>query len=175
MNRRSRLCAPALLVIAAASFAHDGGFGHSRRTLFIASTATGFTLEYRVVLNRDEALAEMALMDADGDGQIDRDERTRYFETRGKKLAGFLLAKTGDGEAIPLTYTGCALDHALAQTYTFTMRTAAREATLEDRVFPHKPGMVQVRHGDAVKVEVKSPTNLAHAERVVLSIRRTTP
>lgn len=164
-----------LLFFLSSAYAHDGGFGHSRRTIHVAATQSGFTLEYRVVLNRDEALAEMALMDIDHNGVIKKDEKDRYFESRGRKLAELLQVKVGKGMALPMKYIGYSLDQTLAQTYTFTVQTEAEEILLEDLAFPHKPGLVQVRHGEGLKVEQTRPINLAHAERVSLSIKRMKP
>jgi hypothetical protein len=175
MMRRLRLSAAVLLLLCATARAHDGGFGHSRRTIFVAATAAEVTVEYRVVMNRDEALAEMALMDTDRDGQVSAKEKETYFTARGKALGALLQVKTADGEAVPLRFAGYSLDQALVQTYRFTLATKERELIFEDRVFPHKPGTVQVRHGSGLKVEQARPANLAHAERVSLRIRRDNP
>jgi hypothetical protein len=114
-------------------------------------------------------------MDTNRDGEVSAEEKEKYFTTRGRALGELLQVKTTDGEAVLLRFAGYSLDHALTQTYRFTLATKAREVILEDRVFPHKPGMVQVRHGTGLKVEQARPANLAHAERVSLRIRRDNP
>jgi hypothetical protein len=175
MMRRLRLGAMLLVALASITRAHDGGFGHSRRTIHVRGLQPGLSIEYRIVLNRDEALAEMALMDVNKDGQVRATEREKYFVARGKEIASRLLARTTDGKPILVKYTGYSLDQALAQTYQFSLATEEFEVLLEDRVFPHKPGLVQVRSGGGVKIEQEKPVNLAHAERVTLRIKQEKP
>src|SRR6187549_3808876 len=88
-----------LLAVATAS-AHDGGFGHSRRTLYVAASPEGWAIEYRIALNRDEALVEMTHMDRDGDGQVSAEERDRYLAGRAKEVAERLRASDADGAAV---------------------------------------------------------------------------
>jgi hypothetical protein len=161
--------------MAALAAAHDGGFGHSRRTIHVTAAANELRLEYRVLQNRDEALVELVRMDADGDGKVSDEEKERYFTARGKQLAGGLVVRTSTGETVPVKFVRCELSHSLGQTYHFLLPTAAHEVLLDDRVFPHKPGLVQVRHGPGLKVEQARPANLSHAERVQLRITRVTP
>jgi len=161
---------PALL--AGAGHAHDGGFGHSRRTLFFALRDGKLVLEYRLLLNRDEALVETTLIDQDRDGRVSPEEKDRYFQDRGRRLATGLHCRTPAGEPLPLTFVRYDLGQALAQTYTFTL-PAGPELLLDDRNFPHKPGVVQVRNGDGLGVELARPVDLTHAECVQLRIRRT--
>jgi len=152
--------------------AHDGGFGHSRRTLFLALRDGNLVLEYRLLLNRDEALLEMTRIDRNRDGRVSAEERDRYFQDRGRQLALGLRCQTPAGEAVPLTFVRYELGQALTQTYTFTL-PAGPEVLLDDRNFPHKPGVIQIRNGDGVGVELARPVDLTHAERVQLRVRRT--
>jgi hypothetical protein len=161
-----------VLLLPAPLCAHDGGFGHSRRTIHVVTAEKELRLEYRVLQNRDEALVELVRMDADRDGKVSAEERDRYFNARGRQIAGSLVGRTGQGEAVPIKFIRFELSSTLGQTYHFTLDTTAREVLLDDRVFPHKPGLVQVRHGAGLKVEQARPVNLAHAERVSLRIRR---
>jgi hypothetical protein len=162
----------ALLALATAAAAHDGGFGHSRRTLYVAAAADGWVVEYRIALNRDEALVEMTRMDADGDGRVSADERDRYLAARGRQVAGRLQVRDGDGAAVALTYVRCELGPTLTQSYHFAAATAAREVVLDDRNFPHKPGLVQVRTGPGVTAELARPADLTHAERVSVRLKK---
>ncbi len=169
---RALLVIPLLLTVASA---HDGGFGHSRRTLFVDATPDGFVLEYRIVQNRDEALVEMTLMDLDRDGKVSAVEKKKYFSARGRQIARLLDVRTKKGDPVALQFTGFELHQALVQSYRFKLETSASEIVLEDRVFPHKPGLVQLRHSKGVMLEQARPANLAHAERVSLRITRVTP
>jgi hypothetical protein len=164
-----------LASLAAPALAHDGGFGHSRRTLYVAAGSDGLILEYRLVLNRDEALLELTRMDRDGDGTVSAAERDRYFRERGQALAKNLEARTAEGRMVPLRFVRCELNHSLTQTYHFALATSANEIVLDDRNFPHKPGLVQVRHGPGLTVELARKVDLTHAERVPLRIRRSAP
>jgi hypothetical protein len=153
-------------------FAHDGGFGHSRRTIFLAASPDRVVLEYRIMQNRDDALLEMTLMDRDRDGQVSQDEKDRYFQDRARQLAENLHCRTPDGEAITLQFIRYELQHSLVQVFHFTLATSAKEVLLDDRNFPHKPGLVQVLPGNGVTVELAKPVDLSHAERVHLRIKR---
>lgn len=162
----------ALHVLALGALAHDGGFGHSRRTLFFTSTPDQLTLEYRLMLNRDEALLELNQIDRDRDGIITAEEKERYFGERGQRLAKDLDVRTPDGQAIPIRFVRCDLNHSLTQTYHFALASSAKEVLLDDRNFPHKPGLVQVRHGPGLVIELARRIDLTHAERVPLRIQR---
>jgi hypothetical protein len=162
----------ALLAGATSAAAHDGGFGHSRRTLYVAAAPDGWAVEYRIALNRDEALVEMTRMDADGDGQVSAEERDRYLVARGRQVAERLQARDADGAAVALTLIRCELGPTLTQSYHFAAATAAREVVLDDRNFPHKPGLVQVRTGAGVAAELAKPTDLTHAERVSVRLKK---
>jgi hypothetical protein len=174
----SRSLVRALFVLVccfAVASAHDGGFGHSRRTIFADSAADGYVLEYRIVQNRDEAMTEMTVIDTDRDGKISAEEKEKYFSGRGQQIAKLLDIRTMKGEAVAVKFVGFELHQALVQSYRFRIESPGNELLLDDRVFPHKPGLVQVRHGSGVKLEQARPTNFAHAERVSIRITRVTP
>jgi hypothetical protein len=164
-----------LLVLAVAGPAHDGGFGHSRRTIYVAPGPGGLTLEYRILHNRDDALLEMTRMDADGDGKVSAEEKERYFGERGRQLAEKFLCRTAGGEALQLRFVRYELGQALTQVYHFALATSEKEVLLDDRNFPHKPGLVQVRHAPGLAVELARPVDLTHAERVNLRVKRVMP
>jgi hypothetical protein len=172
MLGRLCLCLLLLLLPAGLVHGHDGGFGHSRRTLFFALRDGKLVLEYRLLLTQDEAMLEMTQIDQDHDGRVTPEERDRYFQQRGGHLARGLRCQGPAGEPLPLTFVSYQLGQALAQTYTFTL-SPGTEVLLDDRNFPHKPGVVQVRHGEGLGVELARPVDLTHAERVQLRIRRT--
>src|SRR5947208_2566256 len=67
----------ALLLLSSLALGHDGGFGHSRRTIFVTAGKGGLVLEYRIQHNRDDALVEVTLMDTDHDGNVSADEKDR--------------------------------------------------------------------------------------------------
>src|SRR3954451_22776021 len=113
---RARLVLALLFGVASA---HDGGFGHSRRTIFAEATADGFVLEYRVVQNRDEALTELTLIDSDRDGKISAQEQEKYFTARGQQIAKLLDVRTTKGEAVVLKFIGYELHQALVQSYRY--------------------------------------------------------
>ena len=152
--------------------AHDGGFGHSRRTLFVSSIPGGWSLEYRIVLNPDEALVEMTRMDHDGDGEVSEDERDCYLESRKRQVAKHLQVLDDNGKPVNIQFEGCILGQALTQTYRFTVATTATVVTLDDSNFPHKPGLVQVRTGPGVTAELAKPADLTHAERVRVCFKK---
>lgn len=171
----NRLLLACLLLVACSALAHDGGFGHSRRTLFVRATVEELHLEYRILQNRDEALVELAKIDANGDGKISVEEKDRYFQQRGRDIAASLKVRTKPGDPVPVQFARYELGQSLAQTYHLTLRTKATEIVLEDRAFPHKPGLVQLRPGAGVKLEPARQANLAHAERLTLRILRVDP
>jgi len=168
----SRVWALTLFLIAVPASAHDGGFGHSRRVLYLAPSADGLVLEYRILQNRDDALVEMTVMDQDRDGKITPQERDRYFQQRARQLSAGLQIHAPGGEAVELGFVRYELQQALSQTFTFALKTPAREIVLEDHNFPHKPGVVQIRQAQGLTVELTRPVDLTHAERVALRIRR---
>jgi hypothetical protein len=169
-----RLAAVLLLLIAVTgAVAHDGGFGHSRRTIYLTTDGDNLVLEYRIQLNRDDALVEMTLMDADGDGTVSAEEKDRYLKERAKQLAEKLQVKTAAGDAVALKLVSVKLDQGLTQTYRFMLATIAAEVLLEDRNFGHKPGLVQVTNAEGLTVTLPKGMDLTHADRVSLRIRRT--
>jgi hypothetical protein len=174
MRIRSAELLPCLLVLACAALAlaHDGGFGHSRRAIFVAEEGQGLVLEYRIIQNREDALVELTRIDANRDGRIDAEEKERYFSARGQQLAAGLEVRTTGGEPVPLRLERWSLDHSLVQVYRYTVKTPARELLLEDRNFPHKPGLVQIHSGKGLTVQLSRPVDLNHAERVPLKIVR---
>jgi len=152
--------------------AHDGGFGHSRRAIFVAEEGEELVLEYRIIQNREDALVELTRIDTNRDGRIDAEEKERYFSARGRQLAAGLEVRAAGGEAVPLRLEHWSLDHSLVQVYRYTLKTPARELLLEDRNFPHKPGLVQIHSGKGLTVQLARPVDLNHAERVPLKIVR---
>jgi hypothetical protein len=114
----------------------------------------------------------MTLMDADGDGIVSAEEKERFLKVRAKQLAENLQVKTAAGDAVTLKLERVSLDQALTQTFRFTLDTAATEVLLEDRNFSHKPGLVYVRNSDGVTATLAKATDLTHADRVSLRIRR---
>jgi len=162
----------ALLTGAATAAAHDGGFGHSRRTLYVAAAPAGWSVEYRIAVDRDEALIEMTRMDTNGDGQVSAEERDCYFTARGRQVAGRLQAWDADGAPVTLEFVRYELGPALTQVYHFAAVTKVSEVVLDDRNFPHKPGLVQIRTGPGVTAELAKAANLTHAERISVRIKK---
>jgi hypothetical protein len=161
-----------LALVASVAVAHDGGFGHSRRTIYLTTDKESLILEYRIQHNRDDALVEMTLMDADGDGIVSAEEKERFLTERAKQLAENLHLKTAAGDTVTLKLERVRLDQALTQTFRFTVETTAKELLLEDRNFGHKPGLVYVRNSDGLTVTLAKATDLTHADRVSLRIQR---
>lgn len=175
MNRTLHLLLALMLMPAwtGPAGAHDGGFGHSRRTIFVSAEARQLIIEYRITPNPDEALIEMTQIDRDRDGGISQEEKDRYFQARAKQLAEKLQARTGDNATIPLTFVSYELKHPLVQVFRFTAATEAGEVLLDDQNFPHKPGLIRIHAGVGVTVEQVKPVDLNHAERLSLKISRT--
>ncbi len=147
--------------------AHDTGFGHSRRTIFITAQPGGYQIEYRLTLTAEEALLELVQTSKPGD-QAAQDG---YFRAQGNRLAQGLICREGDNPR-PVRLQSYELGVSLTQTYRFTVAAEAAEILLTDVNFPHKPGHVRVLVGRGVAVELAEPTDLNHAERVSLRIRR---
>jgi hypothetical protein len=158
--------------LSSATAAHDGGFGHSRRAIFIAAEPKLLIIEYRITMNRDEALLELAQIDRNHDGKIAAEEKNDYFTTRGRALADKLHLRTADNKRVPLRFLSYDLKHPLCQVYRFTAETDATETLLDDQNFPYKPGQIRIVASDGVKVELETPADLNHAERVNLKIHR---
>lgn len=157
------------------ALAHDGGFGHSRRTFFLAVDDAGLTIEYRVKQSDDEALVEMTHIDQDGDGSISPEEKDRYFNARARELADRLTLTTPSGQRLAVRCVGYTLDQALVQLYRFSVITNQNELLLVDGNFPHKPGLVSIETGPGVEAEPARAIDLTHADQVSLKIRLTKP
>jgi hypothetical protein len=173
MRRAERVLIGVLLALATTVSAHDGGFGHSRRTLFVQATPDGWAVEYRIAANRDEALVELIHMDTNADGQVSADERDRWFLARAQQIAQQMQVHTEAGAAVPLKFVRCELGSSLTQTYHFLLTSDAPALLIDDRNFSHKPGLVQVRTGPGVATELAKPVDLTHAERVSVRIKKT--
>ncbi len=153
--------------------AHDTGFGHSRRTLRVSSTATELTLEYRMALSADEALIEATQIDADGDGRITSAEQDAHFMgVAGRLMAGFDL-RTADGRALQPTLVRYGLQNSLTQTFCFRIETDSDVIFLEDRNFAHKPGQVRILTGQGVNVATNAEPDLSHVDRLSFKVMRT--
>jgi hypothetical protein len=152
--------------------AHDGGFGHSRRTIFFDAAADEFVLEYRVTRNSDEALLEMTLIDADGDGKISLAEQQKYFQTLGTELAEQFEVQTVAGMSVRPRLVELHLQPNLVQSFRYAIATTAAEIRFVDRNFPHKPGVAKIVTGRGAKAELAEATDLNHAERVTLKVVR---
>lgn len=160
-----------LLLCVATCLAHDTGFGHSRRTLYVTATKGGYTLEYRVTQGADEALVEMTRIDADRDGQISPNERDAWFAQRGGEIARNLRLRTATGAVEP-RFDGCTLEPSFVQIFRFTIDSKSSELWIDDRNFGHKPGVVRIKTGAGLKAELTEPVDLSHAERVPLRLFR---
>jgi len=152
--------------------AHDTGFGHSSRTIFVRPDADGdVVIEYRLRLNDDEALIQFTHMDSDGDGTVAAVERAAFLQRRGAELIAGLPARRSDGsEGPPLRLDNVRLGHSLVQVYTFRTALPAGGLEITDLNFRDRPGRVEVRHAAGLQVEM-SQTRLFHAGAVTLQIR----
>jgi hypothetical protein len=164
--------AAVFLALASYAVAHDGGFGHSRRTIYLTTDRESLILEYRIQHNREDALVEMTLMDTDGDGTVSTEEKERFLKERARQLAENLPAKTAAGVTVGLKLESVRLDQGLTQTFRYRLDTTATEVLLEDRNFGHKPGLVNVRSGTGLTVTLAKDIDLTHADRVSLRIQR---
>jgi len=161
-----------LLLAVAQAQGHDTGFGHSRRTLLFLAKPEEFLLEYRIVLNADEALVEMTRMDRDGDGRVSAEEKDRYFAERARELARGWDVTTAEGERLHPVFARVELGHSLTQTYRFSVQTGDRAIFFVDTNFSHKPGQVAILAGPGVQAEPQTPATLAHAERISVVVTR---
>jgi len=164
----------ALFVLAGGTclLAHDGGFGHSRRTIWVSSNADSLILEYRITQNADEALLEVIQMDRDGNGQISAEERERHFAGMAKYLGQRLQFQTPAGSALPATFVRYELQNSLTQIYRFSVPTREPIIILEDGMYPHKPGAVRVVTAAGLKAELAQATNLTHVDWLSVKITR---
>jgi hypothetical protein len=162
-----------LLVIGlSTAMGHDGGFGHSRRTVAFFTDETGWTLEYRLRVSVDEVLVQLTHMDTDGDGAISAPEKAEYFEKQALRLKEGLAFHDPAGEKLTVSVVRFELGPSLTQTFVFRLETASSEFTFDDRNFPHKPGVVQIIAGPRVKAELRKPVDVYHAEFVPLRVSR---
>lgn len=173
-KRRGSSFLLAFLCVASAclnAHAHDTGFGHTRRTIYIALDGETVVVEYRMTLAPEEALVEMTLMDKDRDGRVSAAERQAFFQERGGQLAAGLHCRVHE-QRTPLKFQDFRLDQALTQTYRCHLSAPAGPIMLEDRNFAYKPGLVRVQGGPGITVELAQPTDLSHADRVQLKVTR---
>ncbi len=164
----------ALLVsfVAATALAHDTGFGHSRRTIFIAPSDSGFVLEYRIQLSADEAMIELTHMDRDRDGRVSADERDAFLTARGEALAADIEIEREDGDSVDLRRINFRLGPTLTQTFVYRLATDAVELTVTDRNFAHKPGLVRLIVGKGGRLERLDEADLSHASKIRVRVTR---
>ena len=181
MNTKSLVCTLGLhlrrilpLIVLQNVEAHDGGFGHSRRTIFFDATADSFVLEYRVTRNSDEALLEMT-PDRCRRRRTDLSHRTTdVFSVVGNRTGlNNLTIRTADGHESSRGSLGINCSPIWCSPFCYSIATTAAEIRFVDRNFPHKPGVVKVLAGSGVKAELAEPMDLNHAERVSLKVVRT--
>jgi len=172
MSRNRFLAVLLLLVAGRPAQAHDTGFGHSRRTLFVAATANDLELEYRIRQNADEALIEAAQIDADGDGQITPVERDGHFAAVSRQLIEGLHLRTADGRDLQPALLRYELQNSLTQTFYFTIHTASEVILVEDRNFAHKPGQVRILTGRGIRAATTPAADLSHVDRLSFTITR---
>jgi hypothetical protein len=151
------------LVVAIATtrtaLSHDGGFGHSQRTIAASADPGGWTIEYRLTLGADEAIVELA-----------QHPEAEFFVRRGEQLARTL--RVTNPENAKLVFVGYALGPALTQTYRYRIETPAERILIEDHSFPHKPGVVRCVGGEGVSVTLGKGIDWAHAERATVEFAR---
>jgi hypothetical protein len=155
--------------------AHDTGFGHSRRTLFVAAEMGKLALEYRIVASPDEALIEMTAADSDGDGQISAAEKDEHFSAVGRRLAERFKIRTAKGQPLQADFQGFILNNGITQTYRFEIVTDGPEVSFEDNNFPYKPGQVRVVAGAGLEAKLDGDIDISHADWVRLTISWPTP
>ncbi|MFM8633218.1 MAG: hypothetical protein ACKOEX_00140 [Planctomycetia bacterium] len=166
MRSRCRLVAAVALFIAISmenmttTSAHDGGFGHSQRTIAASADERGWTIEYRIGLGADEALVELA-----------QHPEADFFDRRGRQLATTLRVTAPEGAT--LVFTGHSVGPALTQTYRYRLDTPAERIVLQDDCFPHKPGVVRCVGGVGVRVTLADGIDWSHAERATVEFART--
>lgn len=153
--------------------AHDTGFGHSRRTIFLTATPGTLVLEYRIRQNMDEALIELVHIDRNRDGRISPDEQNNHFQSRAQRIASHLSCGTADGKKIVPQLISYRLEHSLVQIFRFQLKTDAKHISIRDDNFTYKPGLVRIRHGAGLQVDLSVEADLQHAERVSIRVIRT--
>ena len=146
-------------VTAPPAWSHDGGFGHSQRTIAASADPRGWTIEYRVMMGADEAIVELA-----------QHPEPEFYARRGEQLAKTLrVTNLADTK---LVFVGHALGPALTQTYRYRIETPAQRLVLEDHCFPHKPGVVRCVGGTGVSVTLGEGIDWSHAERATVEFAR---
>lgn len=148
-----------MLAIAQTASAHDGGFGHSQRTIAATADPRGWTIEYRLTLSADEALIERA-----------QHPGADFFVRRGEQLAKTL--RVAIPEQATLTFVGHTLGPTLTQTYRYRVETPAERLVLQDDCFPHKPGVVRCVGGKGVTVTLADGIDWSHAERATVEFTK---
>jgi hypothetical protein len=147
------------IAIAQTALAHDGGFGHSQRTIAASADPRGWTIEYRLTLSPDEALVERAQHPEAG-----------FFIRRGEQLAKTLRVMIPENAT--LTFVGHTLGPTLTQTYRYRLEPPVERLVLQDDCFPHKPGVVRCVGGQGVSVTLADGIDWAHAERATVEFAR---
>ena len=155
------------------ALAHDTGFGHSRRTIFLTATPGTLVLEYRIRQNIDEALIELVHIDRNLNGLISPDEQNDYFQSQAQRVASHLSCSTADGKKLVPKLISYRLEHSLVQIFRFQLKTDAKQIAIRDDNFIHKPGLVRIRHGTGLQVALSVEADLQHAERVSIRVIRT--
>lgn len=170
------LVLPATLLMLAGSMAtapaHESGFGHSSRTLFFSRTADGISLEYRIHLPPEEAMAEMAWMDGDRDGRISEQEKQEWFLQKGRKILAHLAAKTEHAEPLEMEFSSFQLGAGLTQTFRYILHSQAGVAVFEDANFAHRPGIVRTMHGKDLQLALLEEVPSHHAGLIRLKMTR---
>lgn len=155
------------------TFAHDGGFGHSRRLIYVAPTADGLVLEYRLKQGLEEAIVELVHVDANRDGKISVAERDQYYKARGQALLDRITFRDArSGQALKAELAGFELQQSLVQIYRIRIASAAESVLLEDHNFPHKPGQVGIEVAAGLKAELPEEIDLTHADHVQVTLTR---
>jgi hypothetical protein len=147
------------IATARTAFSHDGGFGHSQRTIAASADPRGWTIEYRLTLGADEAIVELA-----------QHPEAEFYVRRGEQLARTL--RLTSPENAKLVFVGHALGPALTQTYRYRVETPAERLAIEDHCFPHKPGVVRCVGGEGVRVTLGEGIDWTHAERATVEFAR---
>ena len=174
MSARASVLWLVLLLAVAPARAHDTGFGHSRRTLFVAPVADGYAVTVRLSLDAAEALLLMTRMDRDHDGAVSPAEREAYGATTGAAFAARLLATDTADRPLPVRFVAFAPGETLALIYQFRIDTAERQVFLTDSLFPHRHGWVSVRSAPGVEVKLGA-TTASHAGAVRVQLLRPGP
>lgn len=158
-RRLTALLSTLAMAISQTAPAHDGGFGHSQRTIAASADPLGWTIEYRLTLSADEAIVERA-----------QHPEAEFFIRRGEQLAKMLRVTIPENAT--LTFVGHTLGPTLTQIYRYRLETPAERLVLQDDCFPHKPGVVRCVGGEGVSVTLADGIDWAHAERATVEFAR---